>query len=41
MADTERREIFAFIPRGQAGNRSIAFVLPDSFPDLAGLALCE
>ena len=31
MADAQRREVFAFIPSGQPGNSSVAFVLPDSF----------
>jgi hypothetical protein len=41
VADAKRREIFAFIPRGQPGNSSIAFVLPDFFSDLEGLAVRE
>jgi len=41
VANAQRREIFAFIPRGQPGNRSIAFVLPDFFSDPKGLAVCE
>ena len=41
VANAERREIFAFIPRGQSGDGSIAFVLPDSFADRKGLAVGE
>jgi len=41
VANTQRREIFAFIPRGQAGNSSIAFVLPDFFSYRKGLAVCK
>ena len=33
MADAERREIIALVPRGQTRDCSVAFVLPDFFSD--------
>ena len=41
VANAQGRKIFAFIPRGQPGNSSIAFVSPDFFSDREGLAVCE
>ena len=41
MADAERCEIFALVPRGQAGNCSTTFILPDSFPNFQRIAVRE
>jgi len=41
MANAERCEIFAFVPRGEAGDSSIAFVLPDFFSDSKGVSARE
>ena len=39
LADAQRREIFAFIPGGEAGNSSIALILPDSLSDFQSVAV--
>jgi hypothetical protein len=41
MADTQRRKIFSFIPCGEPGNSSVAFVLPDFFSDFEDLSMRE
>ena len=41
MANAERCEIFALVPRSEAGYSSIAFVLPDSFSDSQGVSVRE
>jgi hypothetical protein len=41
VPNAQGREILAFIPRGQPGDSSIAFVLPDFLSDFDGLAVCE
>jgi hypothetical protein len=41
VTNAERCEIFAFIPGSQAGNRSVAFVLPDLFSNPENLTIRE
>jgi hypothetical protein len=41
MTNAQRCEIFAFIPGGQPGNSSIAFVLPDFFRNPQGVIMRE
>ena len=41
MANAERCEIFALVPRSEAGDSSIAFVLPDFFPDSERVSVRE
>jgi hypothetical protein len=41
VADAKRRKIFAFVPRSEAGNRSIAFVLPYFFSNSEDLSMRE
>ena len=39
MSDTERSKILPAIPRGEAGNRAPAFVLPQPPTNLVGLGI--
>ena len=39
MTNAERSEVFTLIPRGETSDASIAFVLPDLFPDPASITL--
>jgi hypothetical protein len=41
MTNAERSEVFALIPRSETGDGSIAFVLPDLFPNPKSIVLRE
>ena len=41
MANAERGEAFTFVPRREASDRSIAFVLPDPFSDFERIGVRE
>ena len=41
VADAKRCELFTFVPRSKSGNRSIAFILPNSFSDSQNVCIRE
>ena len=41
MTNAERSEVFTLIPRGETSDASIAFVLPDLFPNPESITLRE